>query len=170
MNSQNQQGQAPPRVRLAGLLTVAALTLVNTACSAASVGADQYETFLKIAAGYLALLFLLAYGAAVLWKTGGGLGTLIEEKNGGGASMSRFQLLIFTFVVAFGIVFLLAKSDKFPDVPADVLTLIGISASTYAVSKGISASSPTTRSPEVPEATVESSVARNSPPHPPPTR
>jgi hypothetical protein len=56
--------------------------------------------------------------------------------------MSRFQLLIFTFVVAFGIVFLLAKNTTFPNVPADVLTLIGISASTYAVSKGITASSP----------------------------
>ena len=160
MNSQNQPW-TPPRVRLAGLLTVAALTLLSTACSAAVGGADQAETFLKIAAGYLALIFLVAYGATVLWKTGGELGTLIEEKNGGGASMSRFQFLIFTFVVAFGIVFLLAKSDKFPDVPADVLTLIGISASTYAVSKGIAASSNTANSPDG----SATPAGRDNPPH-----
>ena len=123
-------------------MAIVILTVACVGCTGTS-NVDQAETVLRIIAGYLALLFVSGYAAAVLWKVidRGELGTLIEE-NGGGASMSRFQLLIFTFVVAFGIVFLLAKNSKFPDVPADVLTLIGISASTYAVSKGITASSP----------------------------
>ena len=54
--------------------------------------------------------------------------------------MSRFQLVVFTFVIALGIVYLLGKNDEFPRLNTDVLTLLGISASTYAVSKGIQAS------------------------------
>ena len=128
--------------RLAGATAIVILIMTCIGCAGGS-NADQAETFLKVIAGYLALLFLSVYAGAVLWKVidRDELGTLIEE-NGGGASMSRFQFLIFTFVVAFGIVFLLAKNSKFPVVPADVLTLFGISASTYAVSKGITASSP----------------------------
>jgi len=59
--------------------------------------------------------------------------------------MSRFQLLIFTFVIAFSIFLMIVSSKpmRFPNVPAEILTLLGISASTYAVSKGIQASNPT---------------------------
>lgn len=124
--------------RFAGTAILVATSLASVGC--ASV--DQAENFIKVAALSVVLLFLFLFGCVLLWKViqRDEIGTLIEE-NGGGASMSRFQFLIFTFVVAFGIVFLLAKGDKFPAIPADVLTLIGISASTYAVSKGITAGS-----------------------------
>jgi hypothetical protein len=53
--------------------------------------------------------------------------------------MSRFQLLIFTFVIALSIVIMVVSANPphFPTIPNEVLILLGISASTYAVSKGI---------------------------------
>lgn len=75
------------------------------------------------------------------------LSRLISEPNGD-ASMSRFQLLIFTFVVALSLFFIVAatnrqsSSPQLPDVPGGILALLGISASSYLVSKGIQFSSP----------------------------
>ena len=63
---------------------------------------------------------------------------LLEEESGG-ASTSRFQLVIFTFVIGLSFVLIVATSGKFPDLPTNVLALLGISASTYGVSKGIQA-------------------------------
>jgi hypothetical protein len=52
--------------------------------------------------------------------------------------MSRFQLLIFTFVIAIAVFRIVELKGVLPDVPNGILTLLGISASTYAVGKGIS--------------------------------
>jgi hypothetical protein len=62
---------------------------------------------------------------------------LVSEKDGS-ASMSRFQMLIFTFVVGISL-YLIVVSDPatFPDIPNGILGLLGISTGTYAVSKGI---------------------------------
>src|SRR5260370_17721328 len=69
------------------------------------------------------------------------LSGLLSE-DGTTASMSLFQLLSFTFVIALSLFLMVAENGtKFPDIPANVLTLLGISASTYAVSKGIQAGS-----------------------------
>jgi len=87
----------------------------------------------------LACLFLAALGVIVLYKIFTDkmdLEYLISEDNGH-ASMSRFQLLIFTFVVAISFVKLVEAKDEFPKIDSSVLTLLGISASTYAVGKGI---------------------------------
>jgi len=66
------------------------------------------------------------------------LSMLISEPNGG-ASMSRFQLLIFTFVIGLGLFYaVVARGDgTFPDIPGNLLALLGISGSSYLVSKGI---------------------------------
>lgn len=74
-----------------------------------------------------------------IWDNKIDLSALVSETNGD-ASLSRFQLLIFTFVVAISLFYLVEKrtDGTFPDIPNGVLTLIGISASTYAVGKGIS--------------------------------
>jgi hypothetical protein len=95
------------------------------------------NAFEWIVAGILGILAI-----AILWKIFSGeidISHLLNEANGS-ASMSRFQLLIFTFVVAASLFYLVEKNKeaKFPDIPSGVLTLIGISASTYAVGKGIS--------------------------------
>lgn len=65
-----------------------------------------------------------------------------ETTGGGAASMSRFQLLIFTFVIALSLFLIVVNTGNFPrTIPPEILTLLGISATTYAVSKGIQAGS-----------------------------
>ncbi len=91
----------------------------------------------------------------VLWRIFDGtidLKFLLSEKAGqqGVASMSRFQLLVFIFVIALSFFLVVIANIKIlqanprvdhlpllPDVPSGVLGLLGISASSYAVSKAI---------------------------------
>jgi hypothetical protein len=97
---------------------------------------------LKLAISYEMLILLFLFGFFILASIATGridLSKLLAE-DGGGASMSRFQLLIFTFVIALSFFLVVVANSKFPDVPADVLALLGISATTYGVSKGIQAS------------------------------
>jgi hypothetical protein len=73
------------------------------------------------------------------------LSLLLTETGGSGASLSRFQLLIFTFVISLSLFLIVISGNPpgFPKtIPPEILTLLGISASTYAVSKGIQASNP----------------------------
>jgi hypothetical protein len=85
----------------------------------------------------------------VLWQIFDGtidLSRLISEPNGD-ASISRFQFLVFTFVIALSL-FLVIVSGKdgkpaFPEsIPGGILTLLGISGSSYAVGKAIQFSDP----------------------------
>lgn len=98
--------------------------------------------------------FLIFLGLAIVWLITQeiiDLRKLLSEANGD-ASMSRLQLLIFTFTVAFSFFVIVAGSNppKFPDVPNGVLALLGISAGSYVVSKGIQMSgSPDDQAPEV---------------------
>jgi hypothetical protein len=88
----------------------------------------------------LVCLFVGALGLAIIIKIFNGsidLRYLVSEANHE-ASMSRFQLLMFTFVIAIAFFKLVEINKTFPDIPQGVLTLLGISASTYAVGKGIS--------------------------------
>ena len=67
------------------------------------------------------------------------LDRLISEPNGD-ASLSRFQFLIFTFVIAASFVLIVVGEEppRFPDrIPSELFVLLGISAGTYALSKGI---------------------------------
>lgn len=103
--------------------------------------------------GFTLCVFLGLLGATVIvwiWQGKIDLSQLISEPSGD-ASMSRFQLLIFTFVIAislFSLVEARANPNGFPEIPSGVLTLLGISASTYAVSKGISYSQPQLLAPQ----------------------
>src|SRR5436305_10490017 len=99
---------------------------------------------LPIIVGYVILILLFFFGFMVLFAMARGsidLSMLLSEA-GGGASMSRLQLLLFTIVISFSLFLIMLTSKKLPDIPTGILTLLGISASTYAVSKGIQASSP----------------------------
>jgi hypothetical protein len=71
--------------------------------------------------------------------------------------MSRLQLLIFTFVIGLSIIMMVvsATPPRFPAIPNEVLILLGISASTYAVSKGIQ------KSAETDQATPEDTTANS---------
>jgi phosphoglycerol transferase MdoB-like AlkP superfamily enzyme len=101
---------------------------------------------LWVATGWVLLVALSAITATLIWQMWTGridLRRLISEPNGD-ASMSRFQLLVFTLVVAFALFIIVVSGDKptFPEaIPPSVLTLLGISASSYLVSKGIQFSS-----------------------------
>ena len=105
------------------------------------------KTKLTMSVGYGLLVLTFAFGMTILVAIINGeidLSTLLSED--GKASMSRFQLMIFTFVIALSLFLMVTETGgsgdpKFPEVPASVLTLLGISASTYAVSKGIQAGS-----------------------------
>lgn len=117
---------------------------------------------LELVLGYMICGVIGLFALAVLWRIATGqinLNLLISE-NGGGASMSRFQLLIFTFVVGLSFFLIVVSNARIfesspaashtstpsgtplPDVPGGVLGLLGISASSYTVSKAIQANMP----------------------------
>ena len=108
-------------------------------------GAPSALQWLYVISGYGILLLLGAIGwLAVRQLWAADLSKLISEPNGD-ASMSRFQFLIFTFVIALSLFLVIVgqQPPKFPDtIPAAVLSLLGISGSSYLVSKGIQFSDP----------------------------
>jgi len=86
-------------------------------------------------------VILLAFAALVLWKIYKDQidlkGLLTEPGADGKASLSRFQFLIFTFVIAGLFLLLSIEAGTFVDVPTNVLALLGISGGSYLISKGI---------------------------------
>ncbi len=66
------------------------------------------------------------------------LSTLIQESGSSKASLSRFQLLLFTFVIAGLYLILSVEAGDFIEIPQSVLGLLGISGGSYLISKGIS--------------------------------
>ncbi len=93
---------------------------------------------------------ILGFAAIVLWKIGSGeidITRLISEPatdpNNAGenqkGSLSRFQFLIFTFVIAGLYTILCIESGTLIEIPDSVLLLLGISGGSFLVSKGISA-------------------------------
>jgi hypothetical protein len=102
---------------------------------------DQMKQRLSLVTGYFALLIVFLFGVIVLAEMAAGridLSQLLGEHTGK-ASMSRFQLLIFTLVIALSFVLVVATKNEMPEISSQVLLLLGISGSTYAVSKGIQA-------------------------------
>jgi len=82
----------------------------------------------------LVIVYLILKGKIDLSK-------LISEPNGD-ASLSRFQFLLFTFVIAMSLFLIVVSKDppKFPEIPVEILALLGISGGSYIVSKGIQTS------------------------------
>lgn len=115
-------------------------------------------------AAWVALGFLGLIGLAILFYVFTGridLSGLISEPNGD-ASMSRFQLLVFTFVIAASLFLIIASTEPTPDfpkvIPNGILILLGISASSYLVSKGIQNSSPEGLSGRGPQITIKGNL------------
>lgn len=105
---------------------------------------ENAKTVLFLAFGYGLLVIGFFAGMLVLWNMAMGsidLSQLLCDDKGL-ASMSRFQLFIFTFVVAFSYFFIAAQKGDLPAIPTEVLTLLGISATTYGVGKAIDQSTP----------------------------
>jgi hypothetical protein len=91
------------------------------------------------------LLMVLVMGTAllILWLILVGkidLSLILSESDAKKASLSRFQFLLFTFVIAGLFLLLSIESGAFVNIPDSVLGLLGISAGSYAVSKGINSS------------------------------
>jgi small-conductance mechanosensitive channel len=100
---------------------------------------------LELAFAYGGLILLFLFGFLVLAAIAGGkidISQLLEEKaadgTGGGASMGR-QLLIFTFVIGLSFFLVVLCKCDMPQIPTNVLALLGVSATTYGVGKGIQA-------------------------------
>jgi hypothetical protein len=98
--------------------------------------------------GFLAIIaILLAFAFVILWKIVKNeisLAYLISEPVAPGlpheppkASLSRFQFLIFTFVIAGLFLLLSIEAGTFVEVPTNVLGLLGISGGSFVISKAI---------------------------------
>jgi len=133
----------------------------------------QALQYLEVLVGYVVCGIVALFGILLIWKIANNqidLTHLLSDDDGW-ASTSRFQLVIFTFVVALSFFLVVVSNIKirqygnkaesvpgFPDVPGGVLSLLGISASSYLVSLGISASQ-----------NGDSTNTKNPPPPNPPT-
>ena len=118
------------------------------------------QPWVGLLAAWVALGFLGLMGLAIIYYVVTGridLSGLISEPTGDD-SMSRFQLLVFTFVIAASLFLITAStkpSPQFPNpIPNQILMLLGISASSYLVSKGIQQSTPEGRGDRGPEVKI----------------
>ncbi|HEV2688367.1 MAG TPA: hypothetical protein VGV35_07425 [Bryobacteraceae bacterium] len=106
-------------------------------------GPGEAKDRLTLTIGYATMTLTFLYGmvvlVAIIFDKIDLKGLLSESgsESNKGASVSRFQLLIFTFVIGLSVFYMVVMNGKFPEISANVLALLGISASTYAVSKGI---------------------------------
>lgn len=127
---------------------------------AAQTAPQWTERWISTLAAWVALGFLGLVGVAILYYVFTGridLSGLISEPSGD-ASMSRFQLLVFTFVIAASLFLIIASAapPSFPaTIPNGILVLLGISSSSYLVSKGIQSSSPGGLSGQGPTVTIK---------------
>lgn len=89
---------------------------------------------IALGALWLVLLYLIIIGRI-------DLRLLISESNGD-ASMSRFQFLMFSFVIALSLFLVTISSNPLalPTVPPEILGLLGISGGSYVLAKGIQTS------------------------------
>ncbi len=100
----------------------------------------RYE-LLGLAIGWILIIIIAAFAAKILikvWRDEINLEYLISDANGD-ASLSRFQFLVFTFVVAMSLFYLIVikSPPDYPAIPNQILALLGISGGSYVVSKGI---------------------------------
>ncbi len=99
---------------------------------------------LALVMGYTLTGIIGLLGLMVIWLIYSGkinLAKLISEENGD-ASMSRFQFLVFTFVISLSLFFIVVSlaykgEPGFPPIKADILALLGISGGSYLISKGV---------------------------------
>ena len=101
-------------------------------------------TVLGLVIGWILTAFIGLLAVMILvkiWRGDIDLNYLISDENGW-ASLSRFQFLIFTFVVAISLFYLIVSSTPpvYPAIPKEILALLGISGGSYVVSKGIQTS------------------------------
>ncbi len=122
---------------------------------------------LSLVVGWMLVVFIGLLGASILWLIWTNkidLKHLISEQNGD-ASLSRFQLLVFTFVISVSLFYIVvaATPPQFPDkIPPEILGLLGISAGSYVISKAIQ------KNAEMASPSTLPAPATNQPPAAPP--
>jgi hypothetical protein len=99
---------------------------------------------LPILIGLIAAFLALVEANLVwrIWTNNIDLSQIISDGNGQ-ASLSRFQFLIFTFVIAVGVLYLTVKGEAFPQLDQGILVLLGISGASYVVGKSLDNQTPT---------------------------
>jgi len=88
---------------------------------------------------WIIVVFVAIVGLIILWKMWTDkiqLNTLLSEPDGK-ASLSRFQLLLFTFVIINIYLVICLQQGELLEISSGVLGLLGISGSAYVVSKAI---------------------------------
>lgn len=129
-----------------GVLFVLAFVALIIAVSYWAILKGANATHISIVGFTAFSIIIVAFAAAVLWKIVNGevqLVGLISEPDDkdaskmGKASLSRFQFLIFTFVVAGLFLMLSIETGGFVDIPTNVLGLLGISGGSFIVSKAV---------------------------------
>ena len=98
-------------------------------------------TSLALVIGWMLTIFIGLFGLVIIWLVIRGkidLSELLSEPTGQ-ASLSRFQFLIFTFVIALSLFLIIVAKPQpdFPGIPGGILALLGISGGSYVVAKGI---------------------------------
>ena len=108
----------------------------NNGTAASAIQASGLEFW----AALVIVVFMAALAGTIIFRIlqgpgrGIDLSKLLSEKDGD-ASMSRFQLLVFTFVIAMGLLVSVLKTGAFPTLSAEILGLLGISAGSYVGAK-----------------------------------
>jgi hypothetical protein len=101
--------------------------------------------------GTLIIGLIAAVVVRDLWTNKIDLSQLLSDSNK--TSLSRFQFLVFTFIIGLSYLLLVinhlanAASAALPDVPAGVMGLLGISAGSYVAGKGIEKAAQTAGQP-----------------------
>ncbi len=96
---------------------------------------------LSVVIGWIIAVFVGVLAGVILLNIINGkidISRLISEPDGK-ASLSRFQFLVFTLVIALSLFLAVVgrTPPSFPDIPGGVFALLGISGGSYVVSKGI---------------------------------
>ncbi len=103
---------------------------------------DPNFHFLALLMGWTLTILIAAFALVIIYKMIKGdinLQYLISGADGD-ASLSRFQFLIFTFVIALGLLLIIlsANPPAFPaTIPGGILALLGISGGSYVTSKAV---------------------------------
>src|SRR5215471_5771905 len=104
---------------------------------------DPNFHLLALVMGWIITVLIAAFALAIIYKMIRGDINLMYLISGtdGDASLSRFQFLIFTFVIALGLflIILSASPPSFPVIPGGILALLGISGGSYVTSKAVDA-------------------------------
>lgn len=111
--------------------------------AAAPVPDPQFH-LLALVMGWTVTVLIAAFALAIIYKMLKGDINLMYLISGadGDASLSRFQFLLFTFVIALGLFLIILSTTpapQFPEIKGGILALLGISGGSYVTSKAVDA-------------------------------